>query len=360
MQVRYPDAGHEFPPAIRNEAYQFIDQILEHTPANNLEAELPRIPPHEPADALATFKVHEGFHLEQAAAEPLVASPVAIDFDADGRLYIAEMRDYSEQDKERLGRVRVLEDTDRDGRFDKATILAERLSWPTAIVCYDGGAFVGAAPDIVYLKDTDGDGRADVERVVFTGFERSNVQGLLNSFHWGPDNRIHGATSTSGGHVRRADMPGAKPISLNGRDFSFDARTLELRPESGGAQHGMCFDDWGRKFVCSNSDHIQMVMFEDRYVARNPSVSAPSSRMSIAADGPQAEVFRASAVEPWRIVRTRLRVAGAAEGPIEGGGRAGGYFTGATGTTIFRGDAWPAEYVGQAFVGDVGSNNRPP
>ena len=78
--------------------------------------------------------------------------------------------------------------------------------------------------------------------------------------------------------------------------------------------------------------------------------------MSIAADGPQAEVFRTSPVEPWRIVRTRLRVTGAVTGPIEGGGRAGGYFTGATGITIYRGDAWPAEYLGQSFIGDVGSN----
>src|SRR6185436_13688153 len=71
---------------------------------------------------------------------------------------------------------------------------------------------------------------------------------------------------------------------------------------------------------------------------------------------PQAEVFRTSPLEPWRIVRTRLRVTGAAVGPIEGGGRAGGYFTGATGTTMYRGDAWPAEFVGQSFTGDVGSN----
>ena len=146
-------------------------------------------------------------------------------------------------------------------------------------------------------------------------FARSNVQGLFNSFQWGPDNRIHGAASTSGGLVTRPDVPDFKPVSLSGRDFSFDPRTLELRAESGGAQHGMTFDDWGRKFVCSNSDHIQMVMFEDRYLARNPQVSAPSSRMSIAADGPQAEVFRISPVEPWRIVRTRLRVTGAAHGP---------------------------------------------
>jgi putative membrane-bound dehydrogenase-like protein len=356
LQVRYPDAGHEFPPAVRHEAYKFMDLVLEHTPSADLKAELPRVPPHEPGDALSTFKALDGFRIEQVAAEPLVGSPVAMAFDEDSRLYVVEMRDYSEQDKDRLGRVRLLEDADGDGKFDKATMFVEGLSWPTAVACWDGGIFVGAAPDIYYLKDTNGDGKADVRKLVYTGFARNNVQGLLNSFQWGLDNRIHGSASSNGGRITRPDAQEFKAVSVSGRDFSFDPRTLDFRPESGGAQHGMTFDDWGRKFVCSNSDHIQMVMFEDRYVARNPSVSARSPRTSIAADGPQAEVFRISPVEPWRIVRTRLRVTGAAVGPIEGGGRAGGYFTGATGTTIYRGDAWPAEFVGQSFTGDVGSN----
>jgi len=271
-------------------------------------------------------------------------------------MYVVEMIDYSEQDKEFLGAVRLLEDTDQDGRFDRSTVFADKLSWPTAIACYDGGVFVGAAPDIFYLKDTDGDSRADVRKVVFTGFSRSNVQGLFNSFQWGLDNRIHGAASTAGALVVRPDHPDERPINLSGRDFSFDPRTLDFAPTSGGAQHGMSFDDWGRRYLTSNSDHIQLVIYEDRYIARNPYLAAPPSRSSIAADGPQAEVFRISPVEPWRIVRTRLRVAGAVAGPVEGGGRAAGYFTGATGVTIYRGDAWPAEFRGQAFIGDVGSN----
>ncbi len=97
-------------------------------------------------------------------------------------------------------------------------------------------------------------------------------------------------------------------------------------------------------------------MFDDRYFARNARYPAPPARRSIAADGPAAEVFRTSPVEPWRVVRTRLRVAGKVPGPIEGGGRAAGYFTGATGVTIYRGHAWPAEMHGQAIVGDVGGN----
>ncbi len=358
LQIKYPDCEHDFPDDMRQASYAFMDRILKHKPADatEFEDELPRIPPHAPAEALATFQTLPGFHMEQTAAEPLVHSPVAIDFDENGRMYVVEMIDYSEQDKEFLGAVRVLEDTDGDGRFDKSTVLADKLSWPTAIACFDGGVFVGAAPDIYYLKDTDGDGKADIRKTVFTGFGRSNVQGLLNSFRWGLDNRIHGATSTSGAQVLRADLPDAKPVVVSGRDFSFDPRTLDIRPTSGGAQHGMSFDDWGRKFLSSNSDHIQLVMYEDRYLARNKYLAAPGPRASIAADGPQAEVYRISPVEPWRIVRTRLRMSAKVPGMVEGGGRASGYFTGATGVTIYRGDAWPAEYRGQAFVGDVGSN----
>jgi putative membrane-bound dehydrogenase-like protein len=250
----------------------------------------------------------------------------------------------------------MLEDTDGDGRFDKSSIYVDGLSWPTAVTCFDGGIFVGAAPDIWYCKDTDGDGRADIRRQVFSGFGRGNVQGLLNSFRWGLDNRIHGATSSAGGMILSVDHPERPAVDVGGRDFSFDPRSLDFRAESGGGQHGMCFDDWGRKFVCSNSDHLQLVMFEDRYFARNPRYAAPAARRSIAADGPAAEVFRTSPVEPWRIVRTRMRLAKQAPGPIEGGGRAAGYFTGATGVTVYRGNAFGSDMLGQVFIGDVGGN----
>src|SRR5437660_2553853 len=82
----------------------------------------------------------------------------------------------------------------------------------------------------------------------------------------------------------------------------------------------------------------------------------PPPLASIAVDGPAAEVYRVSPEEPWRVIRTRWRVAGLVPGPIEGGGRSAGYFTGATGTTIYRGDAFPAEFRNNAFVGDAGGN----
>src|SRR5205085_4735985 len=112
----------------------------------------------------------DGFRIELVASEPLVVDPVAMSFDENGRLYVVEMRDYSERRDEKLGRVKLLEDTNGDGRFNKATIFATNLAWPTAVIGYDGGIFVGASPDIIYFKDTNGDGVADVRRVVFTGF----------------------------------------------------------------------------------------------------------------------------------------------------------------------------------------------
>lgn len=436
--VEYPNCAHDFPKDVRSRAYAFIDKHLSFNPVTNTNfaAELPRLSPTEPDKALDTFTVHPDFQLELIASEPNVVDPVAACYDAWGRLYVVEMRGYSEDRDKELGRVRLLEDRDNDGVYEHSSVFADRLKWPTAIVPFDRGVFVAAAPDILYLKDGAVAGNSDgiADRLsdssyprVLTGLKHSNVQGLVNSMRWGLDGRIHVATSSSGAELIRAGRDD-KPLVLRGRDFSFDPRLARLiltdkvaadaehdlteeqwraeidrvaarivaqgfrlreavafaedeikgrrqaaarrrnrrrysrprkpalRAESGGGQHGMCFDDHGHKFVCQNSDHIQFVRYEDRYAARVPGLLAPRSRTSIATDGPQAEVFRLSRVEPWRLVRTRLRVSGLVRGPVEGGGRAAGYFTGATGTTIYRGNAWPSQFKDQAFVGDVGSN----
>ena len=211
--------------------------------------QLPRIAPTAPADAVATIRVLPGFRVEQVAAEPLVLDPVAMAFDEAGRLFIVEMCDYSEQEHDF---VSLLVDSDEDGRFDRSTVYADHLSWPTAVICYDGG--IGAASGHLVSQRQRWRWRGlRVRRKVFTGFGRDNVQGLLNSFAWGLDNRIHGATSSSGADVRKVANDGSistdPPLSLRGRDFAFDPRSLKMTATSGGAQHGLSFDDWGEATV---------------------------------------------------------------------------------------------------------------
>jgi putative heme-binding domain-containing protein len=138
---------------------------------------------------------------------------------------------------------------------------------------------------------------------------------------------------------------------------AIDVITGSLYDVVGYGQHGMDFSPWGDRFVTSNSDHLQQVVawylpeLTDTLLSRGI-----AWRRSIAVDGPQAEVFRLSPVEPWRTLRTQMRLSGASIGLLEGGGRASGYFTSATGVTIYDGDQWPESERMVAVVADVGSN----
>ena len=322
-------------------------------------AQLPPIPPKEIPAALASFATHPHFRVEVVASEPQVRDPVALDFDARGRMYVVELPQYNAYAVKGFkgrGSIRLLADGDGDGRFEKSTVFAKGLNYPTAVACYDGGVFVGAAPELLYLKDTDGDGRADVRRVVFTGFGRDKAgEAHLNSFRWSLENRFFVSTSLSGGNVRPTAR-GSKPRSVRGRCFIFDPRdTSRFQLTSGGGQHGMSMDDWGRRFVCSNSVPAQMLMYDGRYLTRNPYLTAPSAAVNIAPRNKFTRLYRISPNEPWRVLRTRLRARKLVGGSAEGG-KPFGFFTGATGITIYRGDAWPAAFRGNLLVGDVANN----
>ena len=323
--------------------------------------DLPRLPPVEPPKALDTWQVKEGFKLELAAHEPFVRDPIAASFDERGRMFVCEMIDYSERRDEtpHLGRVSMLEDKDGDGIYETSKVFADGLAWPTGLIWANGGLYVIATPDIIFFKDEDGDGRAERREVVFTGFGTGlkilNVQGMANCPQWGMDSRIHlQAGGGNRGKVKCLKRPDLPEVELGGRDFWFDPLTHEFGLEAGGGQYGMSFDTYGRKFVCSNSDHLQFFVCDGDYARRNPYYDFPQVRQSIAADGGAAEVFRLSPDEPWRIIRTRWRIAGVVKGAVEGGGRVSGYFTGATGTTVYRGDAYGPEFVNNTFTGDAG------
>lgn len=322
-------------------------------------AELPRIPPKSPREAHKAFKIASGFRIELAAAEPLIRSPVALDIDEDGRAYVAEYPEYNQQDNPRSkarGAIKCLEDTDGDGVYDRVTVLADNLTAPVAVACWDGGVFVGAVPDVLYLKDTNGDGKADLRKVVYTGFDRDKAgEGMLNSFRWGLENRFHISTSIAGGNVKRVGDPKARPVSVRSRGFLFDPASLKFELTSGGGQHGMSMDDWGRKLVCDNSNPIHRIMYDGRYLTRNPYVQAPAAAVNIAEEARTSGLHRLSAPEPWRVVRTRLRVQGVVPGPVETG-KASGHFTGCSGVTVYRGDAWPEAERNSVLVGEVSNN----
>lgn len=339
------------------EAYGETNRAVEVDPGKDL----PRYPAVEPAAAVATWQVKEGFHLQLAAHEPQVRDPIALCFDERGRMFVCEMIDYPEQrdSNPHLGRVSVLEDTNGDGYYNHSRVFADNLPWPTGLIWANQQLFVIATPDIWSFRDASGDGVADVREKVFSGFgtgvKRLNVQSLANSPQWGQDNRIHVlAGGGNRGKVFSPKRPDLAAVELAGRDFWFDPRTLEFGLESGGAQYGMSFDDHGRRFGCSNSDHLQYWIHQDNFARRNPYAPMPPARQSIAVDGGAAEVFRISPDEPWRIMRTRWRVAGTVPGVVEGGGRVSGYFTGATGTTIYRGDVYGSSFLNNSFTGDAG------
>ena len=165
------------------------------------------LPAKPPDESLKTFELTDGFRMELVAAEPLVQSPVAAAFDADGNLFVAEMRDYPYKPKPGrtpLGTVRLLRDSDGDGRFDRSDVFADGLLWAAGIAPWKGGIFVTAPPDIWYFKDTDNDGKADVRKKVFTGFGTQNQQAMVNNLTWGLDHWIYGASGGNGrGDSRR-------------------------------------------------------------------------------------------------------------------------------------------------------------
>jgi putative membrane-bound dehydrogenase-like protein len=337
-------------------------------PSNALTRRLPVTPPTPARDAAKSFRVLDGFRMDLLAAEPLVASPVAMTYDEDGRAYVCEMRDYPYTDKahhqrnqenptdDAIGTVRLLQDTDGDGTFDKSTVFAEDLSWPTGVACWKGGVFVAATPDLWYLKDTDGDGKADVRRKVFTGFRKFNVQSVMNTLVWSLDNHIHGAGSSNGGQIRHAEKPDAKPLAMTRNDFRFDPVTEHFELLSGGARYGGTFDDWGHRFLCDIRNPAQHIVLPQRYLARNPYLAARSPLHDMAESGDQLPVYRVSPPELWRVLRAK-RWAGERDIVMPRSELVGaGVVTSSSGITSYRGAAYPEKYRGNVFVCECAGN----
>jgi putative membrane-bound dehydrogenase-like protein len=349
-----PAKGHPSDIA-RNEPTLLDPGRREHT-EEELKAFLRPVPPRPIEEVLRGFEAVDGFQMELVAREPLVASPVAAAFDEDGNLYVAEMRDYPYKPQEGsppLGTVRLLIDKDHDGTFDEGHVFADELLWAAGIAPWKGGVFVAAPPHIWYLKDTDGDHKADIRERVFTGFGTQNQQAMLNNLQWWLDHKIYGSTAGNGGTVRPVGQPDARPLRLDGHDFRFDPVTRTIEPQSGCVQFGNTFDDWGNRFLCSESRPLIHVVLPEQYLARNPYLPVPGVTRDLAPS--PVPIFRISPIERWRQVRSSRRIAHN-DRSATAAGASHHVVDAAAGVTVYRGGAFPPRYHGTVFVGDAQNN----
>jgi len=238
------------------------------------EAEFP--PSKSPEASRAAMETKPGFEVQLVASEPLIVDPVAIDWSADGKLWVVEMCDYPsglDGNWKPGGRVKFLEDTNGDGKFDRATLVADALPFPTGVTAWRDGALVCSAPDIWFVRS------GAPPRKLLTGFVTENYQARVNSLSLGLDNWLYGANGLLGGKIH--GVAGGKEMDISGRDFRFQPDTGAFEPASGLTQQGRARDDWGHWFGCDNSTLAWHYPVPDHYLRRNPHVPAPTPRVAV-------------------------------------------------------------------------------
>jgi putative membrane-bound dehydrogenase-like protein len=332
----YYDRPTRFAPAVED---VIITALRKQIPASFKAPKDPKEfpPPKRPEDSRKTLHTKPGFKVELVASEPMISSPVAIDWGPDGRLWVVEMYDYptgTDGDYKPGGRVKYLESTKGDGKYDRVTVLADNLPFPTGLMAWRGGVLVCAAPDILYLEDTKRDGKCDVRRVLLTGFVTENYQARVNGLSLGLDNSVYGANGLLGGRIYDPRKP-YKVVDLGGRDFRMKPDTGEFEPASGLTQQGRVRDDWDNWFGGDNSNLLRHFPLPDHYLRRNPHVAGPP---------PFVDVLRGGDPDPNKLFPTshmlkRFNDFGAA-----------GRVTSACSPLIYRDNLLGQEYYGNAFI----------
>ncbi len=286
--------------------------------------------PLSPEESAARVKLPDGFRLELVASEPLVREPSGVCWDELGRLFVCELHGYNlegqydieelnktgeldrvvrriqanprakeEAAKETYGTVKRLIDTDGDGLMDKVEVWADRLPPCLGICPARGGIVVVCSPDIVFLADRDGDGRAEVRETLFTGFATDVLERRMNAPQWSLDNWIYVGRG-QGGHITGPRL--ATPVDLPRTDFRIKPDGSAIEPVTGGTHTiGFAFTETGDRFVVSTrSPGMFVAPLPWRYLARNPNVAVPRLDINTAADN---RVYPISRPHPWRTRR---------------------------------------------------------
>jgi putative membrane-bound dehydrogenase-like protein len=289
--------------------------------------------PLSPQQSLAAIKVADNLEVELVAAEPLVSSPVAIAFGPDGKLWVCEMNDYPTGIDGKYkpdGRIKVLESTRGDGKYDKATAFLDNIPFPTGVTAWCKGVLVCAAPDILYAEDTNDEGKADVVRKLFSGFGTDNYQARVNSLQYGLDGWVYGSCGLFGGTIKSFK---GQVVKLGDRDFRIKPDEGLLEPATGRTQQGRVRDDWGNWFGCDNSTLCRHYPLADHYLRRNPHLAPPPSGVLVP-DYPDP-----NHLYPIHKSLQLFKLSGPA-----------GYTTAACGIGVYRDDLLGKQYTGNVFT----------
>ncbi|MEW5978716.1 MAG: PVC-type heme-binding CxxCH protein [Acidobacteriota bacterium] len=302
-------------------------------------------PPFSPDESLRQIRVEQGLRAELFASEPDISDPVAMEIDEDGRIYVVELHGYP-LDTGPSGKIKLLEDTNGDGRPDRSTIFADGLVLPNSVMRWKKGILVTAAPDVWYFEDTDHDGKADVRKVILTGFSFSNPQHTVNSPVYGLDNWIYLAHSgpsraviytqfsDPGKPIRFPDHPETTPQDVGDRGVRFRPDSFALETLSGESQYGHTFDEWGHYFTLDNSNHGRHEVIAARYLKRNPDLLVSRSMQDVSDHGNAAKIYPINR-NPRIEMLTEF-----------------GEFTSACSLTFYMGGAFPSTYNQSAFVAE--------
>lgn len=308
-----------------------------------------------PQDALKALTVAEGYKVELFASEPYVFDPVTMEFDENGNCYVALMPDapYTPKPGEEKGEIRVLFDMDNDGIVDSSVVFADKLSEATSLLPWKGGLLVTAAPDILYLKDTNGDFKADIRERLFTGFFKDNYETQISNLQFSVDNWIYANNRGQDGDITYVAGSNNNSLNVKGGDFRFRLDRNLFENETGPGQFGQDIDFYGNRFITENSIPIQQMLIAWRYTHRHPYMPSTRSMKNIATYSDS--MYQVSETPYWRAERTKKRNKEFQEKKLNRIEYERGKFTGSSGGTFYVGDKMP-ELYGNFFIGEVAGN----